>query len=146
MAYCTDRDVQLACGGSKRLIELTDLEETGALNAEALEAARQAAEAWINSKIGPRYAVALVFPYPAIVVQYAAQETKYQLMVRRGMVTTDEKDAHQIRDDFFTQVRDGKASLGEEPYRRKSSAVKATVVDRSASEDISRDSLKGTVW
>jgi phage gp36-like protein len=145
MAYCSDKDVQLACGGRQRLIELSDLENTGELDQEALDAARVAAEGWINSKIGPRFAVQLVAPIPAIVVQYAAQETKFQLMVRRGMVSTDEKDAHELREKFFTDVRDGKASLGVEPPPGKSSSVKATYVDRSEDEDISRESLKGAL-
>jgi phage gp36-like protein len=138
-------DVQLACGGRKRLIELTDLEKTGSVDVAALNAARVAAEGWINAKIGPRFAVQLVAPVPDIVVQYAAQETKYQLMLRRGMVTTEEKEAREEREKFFTDVKDGKASLGVQPQPGKSESVKATVVDRSEDEPVSRESLKGLI-
>jgi phage gp36-like protein len=145
MAYCSNSDVQIACGGRQRLIELTDQENSGEVNQAVLDAARTTAESWINSKIGPRFAVQLVDPLPPIIVQYAARETKFQLMDQRGMVTTEEKDARETRDKFFTDVKDGKVSLGVEPPPGKSSSVKATWVARDCDEDVSRESLKGAL-
>jgi len=145
MTYCANSDVQIACGGRQRLIELTDQESSGEVNQAVLDQARAAAEAWINSKIGPRFAVQLAAPVPSIVVAYSAQETKFQLMVMRGMVTPDEEKAREIREKFFTDVKDGNASLGIEPPPGKSSSVKATWVARASDEDISRESLKGAL-
>lgn len=143
--YCANGDVQIACGGRQRLIELTDQESSGEVNQSVLDQARSAAEAWINSKIGPRFAVQLVAPVPQIVVAYAAQETKFQLMVMRGMITPDEEKAREIREKFFVDVRNGQASLGIEPHPGKSSSVKAIWVERGTDEDISRESLKGAL-
>lgn len=145
MPYCTNSDVQIACGGHRALVALTDQESSGEVNQAVLDSARLTAESWINSLIGPRFAVLLVDPLPPIVVQYAARETKFQLMDQRGMVTTEEKEARATRDKFFTDVKNGHVSLGVATPPGKSSSQRATWVARDCDEDISRESLKGAL-
>lgn len=145
MPYCDDNDVQLACGGRQRLIELSDLESTGEVNVASIAAARVAAEGLIDGYLRRRYATPLAVPVPPLIVQYAAQETKYQLMLRRGMVTPEEKEAHELRETYFKGVASGATTLGVEPAPAKSSSMKAQYAPRDDDEDVSRESLKGFI-
>jgi phage gp36-like protein len=146
MAYATPDDILNACGGRHRLIELTDYDGTGEVDEGARDAARQSAESWIDSYLRRRYATPLPAPVPRAVADLAAEETKYRLLLRRGMVTVEETEAHKQRGEWLEKAAKGEVDLGVEPAPSKSSSVKAAYASRSEDEDISRDSLKGTVW
>ena len=141
MAYCTVTDVELAAGGSERLVELADVEDDGALNFTALAAAIASSDAWIDSYLQRRHAVPLA-SVPERVKRFSAQETIYVLKQARNAVTDEDKEQHDERREWLVDVSKGVASVGVDPAPTKSTAIVPEVLERSSDEAISRASLE----
>lgn len=142
--YTTRADVQSAAGGERRLIQLTDSENTGNFNQAELEEAQKAADALIDSYVQRRHRTP-VEPAPQVLRMAAAQETVYQLQVRRQLVPPEAQTRHEERLAWLKDVSTGVAGLGVEPERVKSSFIDPAVGERSPSEPVSRSGLKG-LW
>jgi phage gp36-like protein len=145
VAYCVKADVLIAVGGEKRLIEFTDHAHIDEVNDDVLNAAIAEADAWIDSFCQKRHVVPFN-PVPEVIKRMAAAETKYVLMRNLGQITTEEATAHDQRHVWLEAVSRGHATPGGDPPPPKSSSVKATVVDRDSTEDVSRESTKGAFW
>jgi len=142
VAYCTQANIQHAAGGSNELIELTDREKTGRLDAVVLADAQAAAESWMDSYIQRRYQTSLASP-PACVVTMAAEETVYLLRSWRGMASESDEAKHTNRTNWLEALVAGKVSPGTDPPPSASSSVTSEVLERDDDEDICRESLKG---
>jgi phage gp36-like protein len=142
MAYSTQADVTTAANGAAHLIELTDLDGTGVLDVNRLNAAIAEADSWIDSHVAKQYATPLN-PVPAKIKGLSADEATYILTRRRKAVTAEQEKEHVERQKFLEQVRDGVNTLGVDPGPPASTQVASRYMDRSPDEDISIDSLKG---
>ena len=145
MAYCSKDDVTIAVGGSARLIELTDQESSAVFNQGTLDAAIDEADGWINSYCQKRHNVPFS-PVPDVIRRLSAAETKYILMRFLGQITQEEVAAHEQREAWLLNVSKGLATPGIDPPPAKSTSVRAQVVDRDITEDVSRESTKGAFW
>lgn len=141
MAYSTQDDVQLAVGGSVHLIELSDQENTGSINAAVVVAAIANADAWINSYLQRRYAVPLAI-VPDEIRRMSAAEAVYLMKAGRNMVGQQEIDRHEERLGFLRDCSKGLASPGVDPEPPASTNVAPAILPRSTDENISRESLE----
>lgn len=143
MAYATQQQIQIAAGGSQKLIELTDQEGTGALNATVLAEAQAKAEGLMDGYLRLRYAVPVIPETPegvATLARLASDETVYQLRRMRQLVDEGDTDARKDREAELAEYRSGERRI-DEPMLPKSDAVAAAFVDNCG--DVSRETLKG---
>lgn len=143
MAYSTSTDVQIACGGPARLVELADHDDDGAADAAVVASAITAADALIDSYLQKRHATPLSEPVPASIVRMSAEIAGYVLKRDRRALTDDDRDDHEVRLAWLRDVSKGIATPGPDPVPSASTNVRPAVLERSEDEDISRESLKG---
>jgi phage gp36-like protein len=141
--YSTLAMVQTAAGGSDTLRQISDVEETGAIDADVVADAINDADSVIDSYIGQRVST------PLTVVPRSIQSVSAGWAVRvlrrnrnKGMSSPDDLAADKRDEDWLKLVSEGKASLGIDPP-----PVKATmVVDKAALRDstltVSRERMK----
>lgn len=132
-----------AAGGTDKLVQLTDLEGDGDIAKQdaVIARAQLLAEAWIHSYIQRRYAVPFV-TLPDVVRQLVVDETVYQLIKARGMLTENERLEHDGREHWLENVAKGLVSPGIEPDALQSSHVAPAILPRDDRENISRLSLE----
>lgn len=145
MTYATQTQIQIAAGGSQRLVDLTDQESSGMVNASVLAEAQGKAVAWIHSHLLMRFAIPvqnLSADGAAIMARLEADETVYQLIYASPSRAIGEFDEakRKLRLDELQAIARGTMRI-DEPSPTPSSAVQANIVTRVG--PISRRGLRG---
>lgn len=139
MAYATQTDLELACGGAARLVELADWDQDGAIDAAVVTAQLEAADGWIDGYLRTRFATPIASP-SATLIRVVAEEAIYLLRRRRNMVTEQDVADKTARDNWARDVSTGKVRP-DEPNPAPSTAIRSAW--RASSRDTSREKLKG---
>lgn len=151
MAYSTQADVQNACGGSRRLVELFDWDNDAAADATAVADAIAKADALIDSYASKRFHVPFA-PVPAIIQQHSASLAKLMTARRRGMMTTDEHDEYESiagtderKPGWLLQLATGVVTPGGDPLPLAHSTMSVDSVETTlpCDRDRERDKLGG---
>lgn len=110
MGYCTQDDVldQLS---EAQLIQCTDDNDTGSVDAAKVAQAIADADGEIDGYVGARYAVPLS-PVPAIILKLAVDIAIYNLFSRRDEVPENRAERYKNAIRFLEQVAKGGISLG----------------------------------
>lgn len=113
MAYATRQDMVNTIG-ERELIELTDREQTGAINDSVLAGALATAEAEVDSYLAGRYPLPFANP-PLVLTAYTCDIARYHLG-RDGDVVVSENMRERYRDAirYLEKVAEGKVSLGRD--------------------------------
>ena len=146
MAYATQQDLEDAAGGAARFLELTDIDDDGAVDAAPVARAQAAAESWIDSFLSSRYApLPLAAPTPELRA-IAAEETLFRLRQKKpGGASQNELEAHKDRVTQLQAYRSG-GLRPDLPGVLRSDAGRARIVtSEDAGAIVSRESLKG-MW
>ena len=133
--YATLADLEAAAGGAERLLQLTDLHADGLIDPEAAQRAQGRADALIDSYASVRYAVPISSPSQAI-IQTAADETVFQLKVRRGAATEQDQQERDLRLQWLEALSQGCVGPSDPPPP-KSSAVTSKAA--RSGRDVSRE-------
>lgn len=150
MAYCTQSDVEDACGGAARLLQLSDWDRNGAVDAARVAKAIDRASSLIDSFAVKRYAVP-INPIPAVIVSHAADLAMLFLAKGRGMLTQDQQElwtsiagTDENNPGWLLLLARGTVSLGVDPVPTASSMVVDQVATTLPLErDMSRDKSGG---
>lgn len=145
MTYATQMQIQIAAGGSARLIQLTDQEGTGSINTAVLAQAQADAEGWMHECIRLRHAVPVVNLSPegaATMARLSAAETVYRLIEMTRVIGQSDVDGRASRKLELEAIRDGKIRI-DDPVPAKSSAVQANIVTREG--PVTRRGMRG-LW
>lgn len=148
MAYCDQTDVERAAGGRQRLIELSDLAGTGALDSTVVDQAITDASGWADVFIPKRYAIPIAASpgaTPPGIRALVAAEAVYLLKGRRPHnLTDDDRDAHKERFDILDRIAKGTLTPGQDPLPARSSQVAPVTGTRDGETyPMSRDGTKG---
>ncbi len=141
MPYATQAQIQAAAGGLEKLVQLADWNKDGAVDAEAIAFAQDAADGWINSFAAVRYAVPIENPTSTL-VQFAAAEAVYQLRLSRKALDQHDEEERARRLEWMKLLSAGKVRPSD-PAPAKSDAVRSQVVVND--RDVSREKLKGYI-
>lgn len=144
MAYSTIADVRMVAGGERPLRELSDVDNSNAVNAAAVESAIVAADAVIDSYINSRVAVPLQEPIPPVIRQLSAELAVFKLRQRRRNLLTETDVA--FYDRLLDQVKalaSGSQTFGVYPEPTKSELLQYEASDRPSDKAVSRENLKG---
>lgn len=145
MAYSTQDDVQRAAGGEKILVQLSDLEDTGAVDTATVAAAIAKADAWIDSYVAKKRAVPLS-PVPTMVNTISAEEAVYRLRSQRQFMTERDQRAHDQNEKWLDGVARGLVTLGVDPQPAESALNDPdVVVPLDADVEITRCNTRG-MW
>jgi len=128
MAYCTQTDLE-AAAELQLLIDLTDDEKTGSINATRLTRAIVDADATIDGHLRARYSVPLAST-PAYIRKLSVDLTLHALYSRRSSqfeLPQGIRDRYRSAMDALRAMRDGKLDLGVEPPPAASAAIVADV-------------------
>jgi phage gp36-like protein len=134
MSYITSDDLDIP---QDVLIQLTDDELAGTVNADRVSAAITNAQAEVDSFVAKRYLVPIADPVPVTVKNWTIMLTKYHLYARRSMVPDDIKDALAR----LLEVSKGTASLGIAPIPQGSSEVGGVI--SGPDKIFGRDKMRG---
>lgn len=144
MAYSTQSDLEQAVGGAQRLVELTDWDNTTALDLAKMNAAIAEADALIDSYLVKQFAVPVPDPVPLVLAKVSARLAIYFLKLPRGMANETTVQLSYDRDvKWLEGVADGSISLGVQPQPSPSSMRFDRSSERPTSKDVSRAKLRG---
>lgn len=144
MAYSTIADVQNAAGGERTLRELSDVDNSNAVNVAAVESAIVVADATIDSHLLARVSVPIAEPVPTVIKALSADEAVFILKSRRKNLLTDSDMAmRESRLATLASLASGRTTLGVYPEPTKSELLRYDATDRPSDKAISRESLKG---
>lgn len=145
MTYATQMQIQIAAGGSARLIELTDQE--GAIppivNLTVLGEAQAKAAAWMHTYLRKLFEVPVPNLTPegaASLARLEADETVYQLIYPTRVLGESDTLKRKLRQEELEAIASGKIRI-DEPSPTPSSAVQATIVTRVG--PITRRGMRG---
>ncbi len=142
MPYCTQSDI-LRKLDEARLVQLTDDEGLGQVNAGRVEQAIADADALIDGYVGSRHAVPLS-PVPAIIKTYSVAIAVYFLYGRRDRVPESRAQDYQDAVRFLELVAAGKVSLGaEDPEGSPPSAMRPEFSVENPERAFTRAAMKG---
>lgn len=144
--YSTLDMVQIAAGGSDALRQISDLENAGAIDVDAVASAIQDADGVIDSYLGQRVAT------PLDVVPHSIQSVSTGWAVRvlrrqrnKGMSSPDDLAADKRDEAWLKLVSEGKASLGIDPPPPKASMVVDKAGLRDTTLAIGRENMKAFI-
>jgi len=147
MAYTTQAAVQVAVGGSEALLQLSDQENTGVVNATVVAQAIAAADTMIDSYLSQRWAVPLTTVPDGIVnlsTRWAARELRR--FGYKGQPIMEDIKAEEIDRAWLKDVRDGKVQVpGLDPVTSKAAIVIDKAAPRESTLDISLQKLEGFI-
>jgi len=146
MAYCTQADI-LEQLDEDVLIQLTDDDDIGAVDADMVTRAIADADALIDSYCGARYDVPLS-PVPNIIRKCSVDLAICNLYARRKGVSEDREKRCKAAVGYLKDVSTGKATLGTDtPAADEDDGPQATTVktDRLFSMGRDSDSSSGTL-
>lgn len=132
MPYATQAQIALAIGGTARLVELADFDGDGAVDADAIARAQDAADGFIDPFLRVRYATPIATPSSSL-VRLAADQAVYEMKKWRGMLTElDLKDLERRERELQDYAKGLRRP--DEPLPAKSTATRSGWVDRNDSE------------
>ena len=148
MPYCTEADVQAACGGAIKLAQLSDQDNAlgGAVNHDVVSAAIAEADAEMSSYIGHRISVTAIASSVPDVVRLKAAAWAARVLRRfafNGQPLEDDITREEIDRKWLDGVARGVYSLGVEPAPKAADVVKDAAAPRDSSLRVSRDRLRG---
>jgi phage gp36-like protein len=126
MAYCTQNDLETALTLTL-LVQLTDDEATGAVNATRVAAAIAAADAEIDGALQGRYRVPLS-PVPPFVKKLSIDLAHFRLYARRAgtfEMPPFVRDLWKAALEALKAIREGELDLGIDPPPAASSGASA---------------------
>jgi len=110
MAYCTQDDL-LKMMDEAELIQATDDDGAGIIDAAKVTQAIAQADAEIDGYLGGRYSVPLS-PVPAVLVHLSVDMAIYHILSRRLGAPESRRDRYKNAVAFFKSVAKGDVSLG----------------------------------
>lgn len=141
--YATQANLEDACGGTQRLVQLTDWDGDRIPDAARITAALTAASAEVSSYLAKQRYVPLAAPYPQTVIDVTARITRYRMSSARGMTTQQERDDFESDVKWLVGVSDGSIKLDVDPQPTKASDRVDGFSERPTSKDVSRAKLAG---
>lgn len=131
MTYATQMQIQIAAGGSQKLVDLTDQESSGSVDLGVLAEAQGKAVAWIHSHLLTRFAVPVVnlsADGASVLARLEADETIYQLIYASPMRAIGETDEakRKLRLEELQAIGRGAMRI-DDPSPAPSSAVPAGI-------------------
>lgn len=141
--YATQSNLEDACGGAARLVQLTDWDGDRIADAARITAAIEAASAEVSSYLSKQRYVPLAQPYPQTVIDVTARIARYRIAASRGMATQQDRDDFESDTKWLVGISDGSIKLDVDPQPTKASDRLDGYSDRPASKDISRRKLGG---
>ena len=151
MAYATQADVESACGGADRLVQLADWDRDGIADAPRIADAIAKADALIDSFAGKRFHVPFS-PVPAVIAQHSATLAKLAMARRRGQLTQDEQDewdsivsTDEKKPGWLLLLARGVVTPGGDPLPTAHSTMQNDFADTvmPGDRDAARDKLGG---
>lgn len=144
--YCTLDMVQTACGGSDILLQLSDLENTGAIDPVTVDSAIADADAIIDSYLGQRSDVPLA-EVPRSVQNISAAWAARILRSNRnkGVVLPEDQKAEERDEKWLALVSKGLVSLGVDPAPPRATFVIDKAGQRPTTLAISSARMKGFI-
>jgi len=140
--YSTQTDIQGEIGAAP-LIELTDDEGLGTVNAARVTAAIEQADAEINSFLAQRYTVPLTTGL-VLLRDLSVTLSLERLYGRRpGSLPDDRKDRAIAARRLLRDIADGRAALGDVPAPAPPPAAAGPAEISSAERVFSRDTMGG---
>jgi len=122
MPYIVQADL-LSQLSNAQLIQLTDDNKTGSVDADKVTRAIVEAEAEVNGYIATKYAVPLAAPVPDLVKQLAIDVAIYRLYRRRQRVPDDVRTAYEDAVNKLEGIAKGLVTLGIDPPPAESSSA-----------------------
>lgn len=143
MPYSTQMDVQIAVGGSAKLIELSDLESLGAIDSDVVAKAILDADALIDSYIGQRMKLPLATT-PAVISGLSASMAARNLRRGRynGLVPDQDKLDDEADRKWLDGVSKGTITLGIDPEPAAASKIIDKAAPRDSTLAVSRERMK----
>lgn len=142
MTYATQTNLEDACGGAERLVQLSDWNRDKVADTDRITAALVAADGVINSYLVKVRTVPLVEPTAAI-VDCAARIARYHLARARGMVTEQFRTDYEDDLKWLKAIADGEVALDVDPQPTASTMRIDKVTTRPTSLNVSRKKLQG---
>jgi len=142
MAYCTLADLQDQISEDE-LIELTDDDNAGVVDAGVVTAAIAKADALIDGYCGKRYSVPFT-TVPDIVEALSVDIAIYNLFGRREGAPEDRRNRYKDAVDFLRGVARGDNSLGEnDPDGSPTETNQPEMASSNPDRVFTRDKLSG---
>ncbi len=142
MAYSTLADI-LDAIDERALIQLTDDEDTGEVNAARVEKAIADADEEINGYVGSRYAVPLS-PVPALLRKLSVDIAIYNLHGRLDHTPEERSNRYKNAVKILDNIALGKVSLGTHDPEGNPPATDAPEFSSdNPARNFTRDSMKG---
>lgn len=143
MTYANTTDLETACGGQARLVQIADWNNDRVADSDRITGALASADATINSYLAKQRLVPLAAPYPQSVVECAARIARYRLASARGMLTEDVRTDFETDIAWLKDIADGKVKLDVDPQPTAASDRIDASIPRASSKDVSRKKLHG---
>jgi phage gp36-like protein len=145
MAYSTLAEIETLIG-VENLTQLSDLDNTGAVDATRVASAISRADGIIDSYLGQRRKVPLAFAPP----QIAAMSAEWAVRILRsrcykGQPITEDQDAEKIDREWLTSFAKGIVTLGIDPEPVAASKVIDKAAPRDSTRTTSLERLKGLI-
>ena len=143
MAYLTQAALEVAVGGSAKLIQLTDDDGNGAPDAGVIAQIVAEVDSLVDSYLHKRYAVPLAAA-PTTITALVARMGARAARRRKNMPLLDDVDNEKIDREWLEGVAKGLISLGVQPLPTASSLVVDKVGEREDSpRNVTRRKLEG---
>jgi phage gp36-like protein len=141
--YATQADLENACGGTQRLVQLTDWNNDRTADADRITSALESASAEVSSYLAKQRYVPLALPYPQMVIAVTARIARYRLAASRSRATQQDRDDFESDTKWLVGVSDGTIKLDVDPQPLQASDRIDGFSERPTSKDISRSKLGG---
>lgn len=128
--------------GEDELIQLTDRDSLGAIDAAVVARALADADAEINGYLSTRYTLPLS-PVPAVLEKLACDIARYQLFENKAVDTVKERYENSIR--FLKDVVSGKVTLGVDGNGEQAATISNTVQISSTTPVFRRGDSQGFI-
>lgn len=150
MGYSTQADVETACGGAARLLQLSDWDRSGTINVARVAACIVKADSLIDSYAGKRF-LCPMSPVPAIVTTHSADLAMLFLVKGRALLSDQEQElwnsiagTDESNPGWLKLLATGVVTLGVAPTPTQSSMIVDRVeIALPADRDQSRDKTGG---
>ncbi len=141
--YATRADVEIAAGGTARLLQISDFDSDGKEDVDLVDRALDDAEALINSYVRKKREVPLPAPIPNVIRSMAANLAVYNLKAWRDAITEADALQQEQRIAWLENLAAGKVDLGINPAPPASPHNQPSATDRPTAKAVSRENLKG---